>query len=69
MGNTQKVLVGKLEGKRPLGRLYVYGWAVLERILEKQGGKIWTGFIWLRTETGEHGNEPSGSTEDGEFLD
>ena len=25
------------------------------------GGGSWTGLIWLRIETGEHGDEPSGS--------
>jgi hypothetical protein len=31
---------------------------------------VWTGFIRLRIGTsGEYGNEPSGSMEDGEFLD
>jgi hypothetical protein len=24
---------------------------ILKCILEKQGGKLWAGFIWLRTET------------------
>ena len=30
---------------------------------------IWTGLGWLRIETGEGGNEPSGSVKCGEFLD
>jgi hypothetical protein len=35
-------------------------------ILEKYGGKLWTGLKWLRIETS--GNEPSGSIKGGEFL-
>jgi hypothetical protein len=30
MGNAQKILVGKPEGKRPLGRLGVHGRIILE---------------------------------------
>jgi hypothetical protein len=30
---------------------------------------LYIGLIWLRIGTGEHGNEPSGSMKDGEFLD
>jgi hypothetical protein len=29
----------------------------------------WTGFIWLRIETSEHGNEPSGSIKHWEVLE
>jgi hypothetical protein len=42
----------------------ILGW-----ILGIEGGKVWTGFIWLRIGTSEHGNEPSRSMEVGEFLD
>jgi hypothetical protein len=35
------MLDGKFEGKRPLGGLGVDGMDL------KQGGKAWTGFIWL----------------------
>jgi hypothetical protein len=38
-------------------------------ILRKQGGRVWTGFIWQRLATSEHGNEPSGSIKGGDFLD
>jgi len=38
-------------------------------ILTKYGGRLWTGCIWLRIGTSEHGNEPSGSIKGGEFLD
>jgi hypothetical protein len=37
-----RLLVGKPEGKRPLGR-----W-----ILERLDGVMWTGLVWLRIGTG-----------------
>jgi hypothetical protein len=44
MRNAYKTLVGEPEGKkRLLGRRIILEW-----ILEKQGGKVWTGFIWQR---------------------
>jgi hypothetical protein len=42
---------------------------ILEWILGKYCGNVWTGFIWLRIGTNGHGNEPSGSIKGGEFLD
>jgi hypothetical protein len=42
------MLFGKPEGKRPVGRLCINGKIVLEWILQNSGGKMWTGFIWLR---------------------
>jgi hypothetical protein len=44
------ILVGKPEGKRPLGRQR-REWTVLKWILEGEYGMIWTGFIWLRIGT------------------
>jgi hypothetical protein len=43
-------------------------------VLWKYGGMMWTGFISLRIGIGganssEHGNEPSGDIQSGEFLD
>jgi hypothetical protein len=40
--NAYRLLVGKPEGKRPLGR-----W-----ILERWDGVMWTGLVWLRIGTG-----------------
>jgi hypothetical protein len=40
--NTYRLLVGKPERKRPLGRPIILGW-ILER---------WTGLVWLRIGTG-----------------
>jgi hypothetical protein len=53
-----RVLVGKPEGKRSLGRPR-HRWEDNIRMDLQEVG-IWTGLGWLRTETGECGNEPSG---------
>jgi hypothetical protein len=47
--NAYRILVGKPEGKRPLGRPRrgVYN------ILERWDGVLWTGLIWLRIGTSE----------------
>jgi hypothetical protein len=39
----------KLDGRDDAKDLDVDGKVILERILQKQGGMLWTGFIWLRT--------------------
>jgi hypothetical protein len=44
-------LVGKHEGKRPLGRPRRRWRIIFIWVFEKQGGKVWTGFIWLRIGT------------------
>jgi hypothetical protein len=43
-----RLLVGKLEAKRPLGRGRQGGWIILGWILEKWDGVMWTGLVWLR---------------------
>jgi hypothetical protein len=49
MRNVYRVLVGKCEVKRLLGRPRCrWEEIILEWILKKQIGRIWTGFIWLR---------------------
>jgi hypothetical protein len=51
--NAYRLLVGKPEGKRPLGRQRrrwvdnILGW-----ILEKWDGMMWIGLVWLRIGTG-----------------
>jgi hypothetical protein len=45
--NAYRLLVGKPEGKRPLG-----GWIILGWILERWNGVMWTGLVWLRIGTG-----------------
>jgi hypothetical protein len=46
---------------------------ILEWILRKQGGKVWTGCIWLRIRTSgrflEHGNGNTGLIKGVESLD
>jgi hypothetical protein len=50
--NAYRLLVGKPEGKRPLGRprrrwVEILGW-----ILVRWDGGMWTGLAWLRIGTG-----------------
>jgi hypothetical protein len=40
---------------------------ILKLILKELGVRVWTGFIWLRTGSSEHGNEPSDSVKSNEF--
>jgi hypothetical protein len=49
--NAYNILIEKSEGKRPLGKTRSR-WGMLEYIVEKRGGMMWTGFIWLRIGTG-----------------
>jgi hypothetical protein len=49
--NAYNILFETPEGKRPRGRSSVDGRIILERILGKQGGKVWTAFTWLRIGT------------------
>ena len=47
-----RVLVGKPEGKRPLGKPDVDGRIILRRIFRKWEGVVGTGWSWLRIGTG-----------------
>ena len=47
-----RVLVGKPEGKRPLGRPRHDGWLILGRISRRWDVGISTGLGWHRIETG-----------------
>jgi hypothetical protein len=49
--NAYMLLVGKPEGKRPLGRPR-RRWVDNIRILERWDGVMWTGLVWLRIGTG-----------------
>jgi hypothetical protein len=53
--NTYRLLVGKPEGKRPLGRPS-HGWVDnIGMDLGEVGWGVWTGLVWLRIGTsGEH---------------
>jgi hypothetical protein len=51
--NAYRLLMGKPEGKRPLGRpRRRWGWIILRWILERWDGVMWTGLVWLRIGTG-----------------
>jgi hypothetical protein len=51
MRHAYKVLVIKPEWRRPLEDLGVDRKITVEWILGKQGGRLWTGCIWLRIGT------------------
>jgi hypothetical protein len=53
MRNAYKILVGRPEGKRSLGRPSCSGKMVLECILGKQGGEVRTGCIRFRIDTSD----------------
>jgi hypothetical protein len=61
-----------LKGSDHSEDLGVDGKIILEWILGKLGGKMWTGCIWLRIGTSGgmfgYGNEPSSYMKGGEFL-
>ena len=50
--SVYRVLVGKPEGKRPLGRPRLRWEDNIKMDLHKMGWDTWTGMIWLRTGTG-----------------
>jgi hypothetical protein len=49
--NAYRLLVGKPEGKRPLGTPR-HRWVDNIRMDHKEGGVMWTGLVWLRIGTG-----------------
>jgi hypothetical protein len=71
--NACRVLVGKPEGKRILGRHRLGGRIILKCNLQKYDGVVWTGSIWLRigpvAGSCEQSNEPSGSIKCWEILE
>jgi hypothetical protein len=50
--SAYRLLLGKPEGNRPLGRPRRRWWIILGCILERWDGVMWTGLVWLRIETG-----------------
>jgi hypothetical protein len=47
MRNVYKILVGRHEGKRPLGRPR-HRWKDISMDLSEIDAKVWTSYIWLR---------------------
>ena len=64
---VHRVLVGKPEGKRPLGDPDVDGRIILRWIFRNSKGVMGTGWSWLRIGYG-YGEEPSGSKNVGNSL-
>ena len=50
--DAYRVLVGKLEGRRPLGRPRLRWKDNIEMDLKKVRWKAWSGSMWLRIGTG-----------------
>jgi hypothetical protein len=66
--NTCTIFARKL--RKDLGDLYINGKIKLMWILKKQGVRVCTGFICLRTgSNGEYGSEPLDSIKGREILD
>jgi hypothetical protein len=45
--NSYKIFIGKPEGENHSEDLDIDGRIILEWILGKWGGMMWTGFIWI----------------------
>jgi hypothetical protein len=63
--NAYRILVGKPDGKRPLGRPRCRWVDNIEMDLRKRG---WDGLDWIDLAQ-DHGNEPSGSIKCWEVLE
>jgi hypothetical protein len=50
--NAYKLLLGKPEGKRPLGRPRRMWVDNIRMDFKRWDGVMWTGLVWLRTGTG-----------------
>jgi predicted PP-loop superfamily ATPase len=57
MGNVYKILVGKPEGKRPLGRCRHRWKNNVKMYLREIGLRVWIGSIWLSIGTGGRHSE------------
>jgi hypothetical protein len=64
-----RILVGRPEGRRPLGRPRRRWENNIKMDLQDMRWGAWSGLIWLGIGTGECGDELSGSIKRGEFLD
>jgi len=47
--SAYRILIGKHEGMRPLGRSRRRWHDNIRMDLREECGKLWTGFVWLRT--------------------
>jgi hypothetical protein len=50
--NAYRIFFWKPEWKRPPGKLSIDWRKILECILRKYGGVMWTGFVWLKIRAG-----------------
>jgi hypothetical protein len=50
--DAYRILVGRPEGRRPLGRPRCRWENNIKMDIQEVGWGAWTGFIWLRTVTG-----------------
>jgi hypothetical protein len=73
MRNVYKILLESLKARDLSEDLDTNRRIILKRILKKEGGKLRTGFIWLRIGTSgkscERINEPSGFIQCADILD
>jgi hypothetical protein len=71
--NEWRPVVGRPEGRRPLGRPRRRWEDNIKMDVQEVGWGAWTGLIWLRIGTRgsscECGNEPLGLIKRGEFFD
>jgi hypothetical protein len=51
MRNAYRILLGKSGRKKPFGRSRRRWKVILDWILEKYGGRVWTEYIWFRIGT------------------
>jgi hypothetical protein len=49
--NTYRILMGKPEGKRPLGKLRRRWVGNIKMDIKRYDGAVWPGLIWLRIGT------------------
>jgi hypothetical protein len=49
--NAYIILLEGLKGRYRWKDLGLHGMIILKRILKKQGGRVWTGFVYLRIGT------------------
>jgi hypothetical protein len=72
--NANRVLMGKAEGKRPLGRT-MHRWDGNINMFLRGDGTVWTASFWLSIRVGTGGgvfklvDKPWGSVKCREFLD